>query len=123
MTRCQPKLQEDTYFRVMRILQENHNRPQRELAKKLGISVGGLNHCIKALIEMGFVAMKNFANSKNKFDYVYLPISTCTAEKADITLRFLPHKMDEYEALQAENESLRSEVGEGQADLLRKTNQ
>jgi DNA-binding Lrp family transcriptional regulator len=39
MTSRQAKLQEDTYFRVMRILQDNPDLTQRELAEKLGISV------------------------------------------------------------------------------------
>lgn len=110
MTSRQAKLQEDTYFRVMRILQDNPDLTQRELAKKLGISVGGLNYCLKALMEKGLVKMKNFANSKNKFGYVYVLTPTGMAEKAAITQRFLQRKMDEYEALEAEIEALRSEV-------------
>ena len=110
MTSRQAKLQEDTYFRVMRILQDNPDLTQRELAEKLGISVGGLNYCLKALMEKGLVKMKNFANSKNKFGYVYELTPTGIAEKAAITHRFLQRKMDEYEALKAEIEALRSEV-------------
>ena len=110
MTSRQAKLQEDTYFRVMRILQDNPDLTQRELAEKLGISVGGLNYCLKALMEKGLVKMKNFANSKNKFGYVYVLTPTGMAEKAAITHRFLQRKMDEYEALKAEIEALRSEV-------------
>ncbi|QHE95147.1 MarR family EPS-associated transcriptional regulator [Pandoraea fibrosis] len=110
MTSRQAKLQEDTYFRVMRILQENPDLTQRELAEKLGISVGGLNYCLKALMEKGLVKMKNFANSKNKFGYVYVLTPTGISEKAAITHRFLQRKMDEYEALKAEIEALRSEV-------------
>ena len=117
MASRQAKLQEDTYFRVMRILQESPDLTQRELAEKLGISVGGLNYCLKALMEKGLVKMKNFANSKNKFGYVYVLTPTGMAEKAAITQRFLQRKMDEYEALKAEIEALRSEVekpgGEG----------
>ena len=117
MTSRQAKLQEDTYFRVMRILQENPDLTQRELAEKLGISVGGLNYCLKALMEKGLVKMKNFANSKNKFRYVYVLTPTGIAEKAAIAQRFLQRKMDEYEALKAEIEALMSEVekprGEG----------
>jgi EPS-associated MarR family transcriptional regulator len=117
MTSRQAKLQEDTYFRVMRILEENPDLTQRELAEKLGISVGGLNYCLKALMEKGLVKMKNFANSKNKFGYVYVLTPTGMAEKATITHRFLRRKMNEYEALKAEIEALRSEVeksgGEG----------
>jgi EPS-associated MarR family transcriptional regulator len=110
MTSRQAKLQEDTYFRVMRILQENPDLTQRELAEKLGISVGGLNYCLKALMQKGLVKMKNFANSKNKFGYVYVLTPNGMAEKAVITHRFLQRKMDEYEALKAEIEALQSEV-------------
>jgi EPS-associated MarR family transcriptional regulator len=110
MTSRQANLQEDTYFRVMRILQENPDLTQRELAEKLGISVGGLNYCLKALIEKGLVKMKNFATSKNKFGYIYVLTPTGMAEKAAITHRFLQRKMDEYAALKAEIEALKSEV-------------
>jgi EPS-associated MarR family transcriptional regulator len=112
MTSRQARLQEDTYFRVMRILQENPDLTQRELAKKLGISVGGLNYCLKALMEKGLVKMKNFADSKNKFGYVYVLTPSGIAEKAAITHLFLRRKMEEYEALKAEIEALRSEIEE-----------
>lgn len=110
MTSRQAKLQEDTYFRVMRILQENPDLTQRELAEKLGISVGGLNYCLKALMEKGLVKMKNFANSKNKFGYIYVLTPTGLAEKAAIAHRFLRRKMDEYESLKAEIQDLTSEL-------------
>ncbi len=107
MTSRQANLQEDTYFRVMRILQENPDLTQRELAEKLGISVGGLNYCLKALMEKGMVKMKNFANSKNKFGYVYVLTPTGRGEKAAINHRFLQRNMAEYEALHAEIEALK----------------
>jgi len=120
MTSRQAKLQEDTYFRVMRILQENPDLTQRELAEKLGISIGGLNYCLKALMEKGLVKMKNFANSKNKFGYVYVLTPTGMAEKAAITRQFLQRKMDEYEALKAEIEALRSEVNKERSEGAQK---
>ncbi len=94
----------------MHILQENPDFTQRELAEKLGISVGGLNYCLKALMEKGLVKMKNFTNSKNKFGYVYVLTPTGMAEKAAITHRFLQRKIEEYETLKAEIEALTSEV-------------
>ena len=66
------KLQEDTHFRALRLLQENPDLTQRELAERLGISVGGLNYCLKAMMDKGLVKMKNFAQSKNKFGYIYI---------------------------------------------------
>jgi EPS-associated MarR family transcriptional regulator len=110
MTSRQARLQEDTYFRVMRILQENPDLTQRELAEQLGISVGGLNYCLKALMEKGMVKMNNFANSKNKFGYVYVLTPSGIVEKAMLARRFLQRKMSEYEALKLEIEALKSEV-------------
>jgi EPS-associated MarR family transcriptional regulator len=109
MTSRQAKLQQDTYFRVKRILQENPDLTQRELAEKLGISVGGLNYFLKALMEKGMVKMKNFANSKNTFGYVYVLTPAGISEKAAIAHRLLLRKMDEYEALKAEVETLKTE--------------
>lgn len=117
MASRQAKLQEDTYFRIMCILQANPDFTQRELAEKLGISVGGLNYCLKALTKKGWVKMRNFATSKNKFGYVHLLTPAGVAEKAAITHRFLQRKMDEYVTLKAEIEALRSAIekpnGEG----------
>ena len=102
---------------MMQLLHDNPDLTQRELAQQLGVSVGRLNYCLKALIEKGLVKMKNFANSKNKFGYAYVLTPSGMAEKAAITHHFLQRKMDEYEALKAEIEALKTEVdksgGEG----------
>ena len=96
----------------MRILQENPDLTQRELADQLGMSVGGLNYCLKALIDKGSVKMQNFQNSKNKFKYVYLLTPQGIAEKVTLTSRFLKRKTEEYDALKVEIEALKSEVGD-----------
>ena len=120
MTSRQAQIQEDTYFRVMRILQENPDLTQRELAEKLGVSVGGLNYCLKALIDKGWVKMQNFQNSKNKFKYVYLLTPQGIAERVALTSRFLDRKMQEYESLKAEIESLHQDVQQaGKPDSLK----
>jgi EPS-associated MarR family transcriptional regulator len=101
------QLQEDTYFRVLRLLQRNPDLTQRELAGHLGVSVSGLNYCLKALIDKGLVKMQNFSTSKNKFGYVYLLTPHGIAEKARLTGRFLQRKLDEYEALKNEIDDLK----------------
>jgi EPS-associated MarR family transcriptional regulator len=106
MTSRQAQIQEDTNFRVLRILQENPDLTQRELAEKLGVSVGGLNYCLNALIDKGWVKMQNFHQSKNKFKYVYLLTPQGMSERIALTNRFLQRKKAEYEALKAEIESL-----------------
>lgn len=110
----QANLQEDTYFRVMRLLQDNPDMTQRELAEKLGVSVGGLNYCLKALMERGWVKVQNFAHAKNKFGYVYLLTPRGVAEKTALASRFLQRKRAEYEMLKAEIAALSAEVGEVQ---------
>lgn len=102
-------LQEEMSYRVMQLLQENPDLTQRELAEKLGVSVGGVNYCLKALVDKGWVKMKNFVHSKNKFGYIYVLTPSGLAEKALITQRFLQRKMDEYEALKSEIEMLKAE--------------
>lgn len=120
MTSRQAKIQEDTQFRIMRILQDNPDHTQRELAEMLGMSVGGLNYCLNALIDMGFVKMGNFQKSKNKFKYVYLLTPQGIAEKVGLTSRFLKRKMQEYDALKVEIEALKVEVGEDEVTGLRR---
>ena len=103
-------LQEDIHFRIMRILQDNPDLTQRELAEMLCMSVGGLNYCLNALIDKGFVKMGNFQKSKNKFKYVYLLTPQGIAEKVALTSRFLKRKMEEYDALKVEIGALKAEV-------------
>jgi len=104
------QLQEDTHFRVMRLLQANPDITQRELADQLGVSLGGLNYCLRALTEKGWVKMQNFADSKNKFGYVYVLTPKGLAQRARLTQQFLQRKMNEFAALRAEIESLQEET-------------
>ncbi len=106
----QSQSQKDTYFRVLRILNENSDLTQREVAEKLGVSVGSLNYCLKALIEKGWIKMHHFSQSKNKFGYVYILTPKGISEKAALTGYFLKRKLSEYESLKLEIESLNREL-------------
>ena len=117
MTSRQSKIQEDTTFRVLRILAQEPDISQRDLADRLGVSLGGLNYCLKALIDKGFVKLENFSNSRHKFGYVYILTPVGLLEKAALTGRFLKRKMTEYEALKAEIASIRSEASQESLDV------
>ena len=110
MTSRQANQQEDNYFRVMRILHDSPDITQRELAVKLGVSVGGLNYCLKALIDKGWVKIQNFSNNKNKLGYAYLLTPTGVVQKASLTSSFLKRKMQEYEALKQEIKQMKQKV-------------
>lgn len=104
------KLVEDVRFRIMRILHENPEITQRELAAKVGISVGGTHYVLKALVEKGLVKLGNFSAAEDKRRYAYILTPKGLSEKAAITKRFLERKLEEYEALKAEIESLRDDI-------------
>jgi EPS-associated MarR family transcriptional regulator len=110
MTSRRSQLQEDTYCRVLRLLQDNPDMTQREIAQSLGLSTSGLNYCLKALIDKGWVKVHNFSQSKNKFGYIYELTPQGIAEKLALTSRFLKRKLNEYDALKAEIEGLQTEV-------------
>ena len=80
------------------------------MAKALGISFGGANYCLNALIDKGLVNINNFNQNQNKFSYVCLLTPQGIAEKAALTGSFLQRKMDEYEALKAEVAALTLEI-------------
>lgn len=84
---------------------------QRELASQLGVSLGKVNYCIRALIDRGWVKVNNFKNSNNKAAYAYLLTPRGLEQKAQITLRFLKRKMVECEQLRLEIAELQREVG------------
>lgn len=94
----------------MRLLEVNPDLTQRELAQQLGVSVGSLNFCLKALIGKGWIKMQNFSQSKNKFGYVYILTPAGIAEKSLLTKRFLDRKLLEYHALKAEIQALKKET-------------
>ena len=91
-------------------LKGNSNLNQRDLAKQLNISLGGLNYCLKALIDKGFVKVRNFKNSNNKLNYAYILTSKGIAEKIKLTKHFLIFKYAEYENIEKEIKYLKKEL-------------
>ncbi len=110
MTNKRTRLQEDTHFRVLRLLQENPEMSQRELAEAVGVSVGGMHYVLSALIDKGLVKLGNFSAAKDKRRYAYVLTPKGIARRAALTRAFMVRKMEEYEALRAEIEDLASEM-------------
>lgn len=103
-------LTDEYRYKILKLVEAKPDISQRELASQLGISLGKVNFCLKALIEKGLLKATNFRNSKNKLAYMYLLTPSGIEEKASITLRFLKYKMQEYEVLRMEIEELHHEV-------------
>lgn len=105
-------LTDEYRYKIFKLVEDNPEISQRELARQLGISLGKTNYCLKALIEKGLLKAGNFRNSKNKMAYVYKLTPKGIEEKANVTVRFLKQKVSEYESLKTEIEFLRQEAQE-----------
>ena len=104
----------DTRFRVLRLLESEPDITQRDIADELGISLGRVNYCLRALADKGMLKIKNFRNSNNKVGYLYLLTPKGISEKMALTEAFMKRKIDEYEALRKEIESLNKELADPQ---------
>lgn len=105
------KVQEDVRFRVLRLLHDNPELSQRDLAEAVGISNGSAHYLLSALLDKGLIKLGNFTAAQDKRRYAYILTPKGIAEKAAITKRFLERKIQEYDALKAEIEALRDELG------------
>src|SRR5574340_1841657 len=105
-------LDKSTHYSLLKTLEENPGLSQRDLAKKLGISLGKVNFCLNALVEKGSLKINNSRKSDNTMAYAYLLTPRGVEEKARITVQFLKYKVQEYERLRKEIEELQREAKE-----------
>lgn len=105
---------EQLRLEVMRVIEANPKMSQREIARELGVSLGGVNYAMKALVERGLVKVTNFGRSDNKLGYVYVLTPAGMKQKSELAASFLSRKLEEYEVLRLEIEVLRLEAGENE---------
>lgn len=103
-------LDDEICYRLLKLIQGRPDVSQRELAREIGISLGKANYCVRALIDRGWVKVKNFSRNPDKRVYVYYLTSKGVEEKAQVTARFLNRKMLEYEAIKKEIVRLQQET-------------
>lgn len=101
---------EDVQFRVLRLLESQPDMSQREIAAELELSVGGINYCLKALVQKGQIKVRNFRLSNNKLGYAYILTPSGIEKKSRMTASFLRRKLAEYEKLKKEIETLEREM-------------
>jgi EPS-associated MarR family transcriptional regulator len=101
---------DETRYHVLRLLHGNPELSQREVARKLGVSLGTVNYCVRALVRKGWLKVVNFKNSHNKAAYMYLLTARGVEQKGRLTLKFLRLKVREYEVLRAEIDRMRREA-------------
>ena len=84
---------------LMHLIEKDSNASQRLIAKNTGFSVGKVNYCLKALVDIGFIKVHNFKRSSKKIDYAYILTPQGIKEKAAITKQFIIKKKQEYDKL------------------------
>ena len=102
MTKTAPSLDDsisEADLKLMLEIEKNSSINQRALAKTFNMSLGKINYCIKALIDVGFIKLDNFSNAQNKLQYLYLLTPQGIAAKTRLTKKFLKIKQQEYNQL------------------------
>ena len=84
---------------LMHIIEKNSKASQRLISQNSGFSIGKVNYCINALIDIGFVKMRNYSNSNKKLNYAYVLTPKGIKEKTTITNQFIIKKKQEYDKL------------------------
>tara|TARA_B100001059_G_C17823937_1_gene580124 strand:+ start:106 stop:441 length:336 start_codon:yes stop_codon:yes gene_type:complete len=97
-------------YRLLKLLEQQPDMTQRQIAKELNVSLGKTHYLVKSLIDVGWVKLENFQRSDNKWGYAYLLTPMGIVEKAAITVRFLARKQWEHTQLQKEIDQLQEEV-------------
>jgi EPS-associated MarR family transcriptional regulator len=90
------------HFEILRKIKKKPESTQRELAEDLGMSLGKLNYCLKALQSKGLIKLENFKKNPKKVNYLYILTPKGLAEKSKLTINFMKRKMREYDELKKE---------------------
>src|SRR6187397_1514880 len=100
----------DLDYHLLRQIAGHASTNQRDLAQRMGVSVGKINYCLRAVIDRGWVKVNNFRRADNKWAYAYLLTANGARAKARLAHAFLDRKEQEFEQLQREIRTLRDEL-------------
>ena len=84
---------------LMHIIEKDGKASQRLISQNSGFSIGKVNYCVKALVDIGFIKIHNFNNSNKKLNYTYILTPKGIREKTAITKQFIIKKKQEYDKL------------------------
>ena len=104
------RIADEAHYRLLALLEKEPQLSQRELAERLGVSLGKVNYCVRALVEKGWLKAGNFRRSNNKRAYIYQLTPRGLREKTAMAVRFLRRKEAEHDALVREIAHLRAEI-------------
>jgi EPS-associated MarR family transcriptional regulator len=100
---------DESQFRTLRELAKDGTLSQRDLSKRMGLSLGRVNYLVNALLDKGYIKARRFKNSRHKIGYMYILTPKGVSEKISLTYKFLQRKLEEYHKLREDIETLRQE--------------
>lgn len=103
-------LEQEIRYRLLTIIAKDKDLTQRQIAKKMGISLGKANYAISEAVKRGMVKIRRASHSRNKLGYVYILTPKGLEEKASVTVRFLKHKLCEYDEIKRQIADLTAEL-------------
>lgn len=107
--------EQEIRYRLLKILESDPSLTQRQMAEKMGISLGKLNYCLAEFARKGLVKINRFKSSDNKAAYMYVLTPSGISEKSKVTISFLNRKMKEYEEIKKQIEELSNEITRGES--------
>ncbi len=103
---------QEIQYRLLKLLAEEPSMRQKDMARRMGVSVGVVNYCIRELAVKGLIKINRFRNSRNKTPYSYILTPSGIEEKGRIALKFLKRKAEEYEEIKRQIAALTRDVEE-----------
>ena len=103
-------LSDEIHYRLLRLLEGCPEHSQRQLAVLLGISVGKVNYCLRALMKKGWVRANATTKARARRAYLYVVTPAGRRRRVQIARGVLAHKLAQVEAIKQEIEGLRSEL-------------
>ena len=100
----------EIHLNLLNLLQEEPELTQREMNRKMGVSLGKINYCISALTNKGMIKVERFKKVENKSAYIYRLTPKGLEELSNLTISFLKIKIIEYDKIKKEIKSLSKQI-------------
>ncbi|OPY77517.1 MAG: MarR family protein [Syntrophorhabdus sp. PtaU1.Bin058] len=100
----------EAQFKTLKEFSVEGTISQRDLSKRIGLSLGSVNYIVKELIKKGYVKAQKFKNSQNKAAYIYVLTPKGINARVKQTQYFLQVKLEEYERLKMEIDELKKDA-------------
>ena len=110
--------EQEIHYRLLKILAKEPQLGQREMAKKMGISLGKVNFCVSELAAKGWIKITRLKSARKKIPYIYMLTPKGLEEKGKLTIRFLKRKVSEYEEIKVQISEIYQEVKHEAVDNL-----